>query len=235
MTPSRYAIYYTPEPDSDWWLAGSRWLGRCARSGEALAQPEVPGWPVGRLHALTREPRRYGWHATLKAPFCLADGIGLEDLERAVAALAARHVPIALHALQVTRIGQFLALCPSQPLPELQEFAARCVQDLHPLAAPLNDLEIARRRRSALSPRQDELMLRWGYPHVLEAFRFHCTLSDNLQGVLATDQADLWKAAERHFAHLPAPWLSGVSVFVEPAPGQAFTWHGYWPLTGAAT
>ena len=230
--PPRFAIYYTPEPDSLWWQAGSQWLGRCARDGQSLEQPEIAGWPAQRLAELTRDPRRYGWHATLKAPFRLAERRTEQDLEAAVADLAGRHRPMALQGLQLTRLGQFIALCLPQPLREVQAFADHCVQDLHHLAAALDDLEIARRRRSALTPRQDELMLRWGYPYVLEEFRFHCTLSDNLQGVPESEQMALWQAAQSHFASLPTPDLAGVSIFCEPGPGQPFVWRSYWPLSG---
>ena len=67
----RYAAYFAPAIGSAWWEAGSHWLGRCAARGQPLPQPAIDGMPPARQQALTAAPRRYGWHATLKAPFAL--------------------------------------------------------------------------------------------------------------------------------------------------------------------
>ena len=56
----RYAVYFAPRANSPWWLAGSRWLGRCAARGEPIAQAPVPGLSAPELHRLTKAPRRYG-------------------------------------------------------------------------------------------------------------------------------------------------------------------------------
>ena len=39
---ARYAVYFAPPPDSDWWAFGCRWLGRDALTGRALEQPLLP-------------------------------------------------------------------------------------------------------------------------------------------------------------------------------------------------
>ena len=49
-----------------------------------------------------------------------------------------------------------------------------------PLRAPLNETDIARRRKSTLSERQDAQMLKWGYPYVFQDFHFHMTLSGRI-------------------------------------------------------
>ena len=54
------------------WLAGRHWLGRCAALLQPLQQLAIDGVAPDALHRLTAAPRRYGWHATLKAPFALA-------------------------------------------------------------------------------------------------------------------------------------------------------------------
>ena len=68
----RYAIYYVPAPDSDLDRFGAQLLGYDAFSGEDLPLPDgilpaAPDW-----HDLTSDPRKYGFHATLKAPMSLA-------------------------------------------------------------------------------------------------------------------------------------------------------------------
>jgi hypothetical protein len=41
----------------------------------------------------------------------------------------------------------------------------------------LSEAQLARRREGGLTPAQDALLLRWGYPYVMEEFRFHITLT----------------------------------------------------------
>ncbi|MEN3351695.1 MAG: hypothetical protein V7632_5330, partial [Bradyrhizobium sp.] len=67
----RYAIYHAPAPDSVLHRFGSTMLGYDAASGDDLRFPDgvTPDW-----RELTQDPRKYGFHATLKAPISLADG-----------------------------------------------------------------------------------------------------------------------------------------------------------------
>jgi len=67
----RYAIYYCPLFGSPWWDRGCRWVGRRAEDDCDVVQPVLDGIDPQAFWAITREPRRYGWHATLKAPFAL--------------------------------------------------------------------------------------------------------------------------------------------------------------------
>ena len=86
--------------------------------------------------------------------------------------------------------------------------------------APLDAAEAARRRRAGLNCREEALLLRWGYPFVMDAFRFHLTLTSRL------DEAGL--AQERAFAEamlngVAAPlFVDAVTVMVEPAAGAPF-------------
>lgn len=220
--PYRVALYYAPATDSAWWNAGSEWLGRCARTDQPLPQPPIAGMAPEALHALTAEPRRYGWHATLKAPFVLQPGRTLEDVRAAVRHLCAGREPFTLTSLQVSRMGAFLALRPLRVAPELQRLANDCVRQLQPLAQPLSDDELARRRRTGLTPEQDRLLRDWGYPFVMEHFRFHMTLTGPLQGLSAPALAALLEATADRFHALPACPVDRISLFVEPTPGAPF-------------
>ena len=92
----RYAVYFAPSPGSRAWLTGSHWLGRCAALLQPLEQPAIEGISARTLHQLTAAPRRYGWHATLKAPFDLAPTADWLALHRAVHTLAQGLRPFAL-------------------------------------------------------------------------------------------------------------------------------------------
>ncbi len=222
--PHRVAIYYAPAPESDWWQAGSGWLGRCARTGQALGQPAIDGISPQLQAHLTAEPRRYGWHATLKAPFSLARGQTLESLRVALHRLCEGRAPFELATLQVCRMGHFLALQPDRQQAELDRLAGDCVQQLQPLARPLTDAELARRRRAALTPEQDALLQAWGYPYVMEHFCFHLSLTGPLDTLSAEEIESLTEAASSRFDELPVPRIDGLSIFVEPTPGADFQW-----------
>lgn len=227
MTPDepalhRVALYAAPDPGSDGWERGSEWLGRCAARRCDLPMPAIDGVDAATRQAVTADPRRYGWHATLKAPFRLAQRSDLMALRDAVAAICNDHGPIDLGALQVARLGSFLALRPEQALPALAALADDCVRRLQPLAAPLSEAELARRRRAPLTPEEDALMLEWGYPWVLHRFRFHFSLTGSLAGVPDDVVGRLWSAATRQFAALAPMRLDRLSIFIEPAPGADF-------------
>ena len=81
--------------------------------------------------------------------------------------------------------------------------------------------ELARRRGAGLSAGEDALLVRWGYPHVMERWRFHMTLTRRLN---AAEMAQFRPAAEHHFGNaLAEPRLvSDVAVFTQaatPGPG----------------
>lgn len=210
----RYAIYHSPEGE----LArfGAEWLGWDAEAGRRVAQPRVEGLD---LPALTRTPRRYGFHATMKAPFRLAGGRDAGALLDALRGLAAGHAAVRLAGgLRLARVEGFLALIPAQESAALARLEAALVRDLDRFRAPLTEREIASRRPEELSARQRQNLHRWGYPHVLEEFRFHMTLS----GDLDDDIAGRMEAALRPRLNglLPDPYpLASLSLMGEDDDG----------------
>lgn len=173
----RYAIYFAPLAGSDLARVGDRWLGRDAETAQALPQPELDGLDADRLRALTEAPRHYGFHGTLKPPFHLANGCDVDDLCRAMAGFAARQAPFEIAALQLRAIADFLALVPADPAPALSALADACVTEFDAYRAAPDAAELAKRHAAGLTPRQAELLARWGYPYVLDEFRFHLTLT----------------------------------------------------------
>lgn len=79
-------------------------------------------------HALTEDPRRYGLHATLKAPFLLAGGRSENALLDCAAAFASEQTAFEVSRLQVARIGPFVALVPAETCPPLDALAAASVR-----------------------------------------------------------------------------------------------------------
>lgn len=172
----RYAIYWAPSPAHALWPLGCAWLGRDARAGRE------PGAPA-RTHVAA--PWRYGFHATLKAPMALRDGVLESDLLAAVHRVAARHRPFPLPTLRVGLLHDFVALRPQEEIPAghpLRDLADACVVRLDDFRAAPSAAERARRSTAGLGARQRDQVERFGYAHVLDDWRFHITLSDPLPG-----------------------------------------------------
>ncbi|MCF1708674.1 DUF1045 domain-containing protein [Tabrizicola sp. J26] len=175
---ARYAIYWAPEPGplADW-AAG--WLGWDPVGGTEPSHPDLPGLPRP-VTEITATPRKYGFHGTVKPPFRLADGLDAAELDQTARALCADLAPVALPGLALHRIGGFVALTPEGDQTALAGLAARVVGALDRFRLPPDAAEIARRRPERLSERQREHLARWGYPYVMDEFRFHLTLSGDL-------------------------------------------------------
>ena len=218
----RYAVYFAPPPDSPWWQAGSQWLGRCAAGGPLKPTPAVNGIGNEEFRQVTAAPRRYGWHATLKAPFTLAAGADEGQLREALKTIAASSSPFKMPPLKVVLLDDFLALVP-QPLSEAANAVAdRCVMELQPLAAPLSESELQRRRKAPLSPAQDALLVRWGYPFVLDQFQLHCSLTGSLKHLNIQQVQNLQQAAQDWFTNLPPCRFETLALFAEPTQGTDF-------------
>lgn len=180
MSTPRYAVYYAPAADSPLWRFGCATLGYDAFTGEDIAFTVPPGRDATAWPGLTAEPRHYGFHATLKAPFELAHGRSEGQLRAFTHQIAAGLSAVPLAGLAVTALGRFIALTPAEPSPTLQKFAFDIVQAFEPFRAPLSAADLERRLASPLTPAHRAYLEAYGYPYVGDAFRFHMTLTGSL-------------------------------------------------------
>ncbi len=223
---ARVAVYYAPQPDDALFTAGAAWLGRDPASGAPVPQPDIPN-----IAEVTAEPRLYGFHATLKPPMRLAEGREWCDVVAAAAELARRTAPFDLPPLAVSDVFGFLALRETVACPPLQALADACVEHLDPFRAPTSDAELVRRRRANLTPQQDAMLVRWGYPYVFDTWFFHMTLTRRLT---AEEKAFFQPAADAYLARALAVSrrVTDICLFVQPAPGEAFVIEQRLPLRG---
>lgn len=233
--PQRFALYYAPEAGTPLAAFGDGWLGRDPRSDQISSQPRLAEIGPSRLATLTESPRRYGFHATLKAPFRLAEERTPDELMAAIEAFAATTSPAVVDAgLRLARLDGFLTLRPAGDAAAIDALAARVVEAFEPFRAPLSAAELARRNPERLPPRHRELLERYGYPYVFEEYRFHMTLSGRI------DDADEMALLERELAPWAMPFaatpfaVDAISVFEEPAPGAPFRLIRRLPLGGDA-
>jgi hypothetical protein len=228
----RYAVYFVPNVEQYLWAQASEWLGRCAVSQQFSAQPFISEVPAKRFAELTEHPRRYGFHATMKAPFVLASEYQPKDLIDHVNMLCQQVKPFVLPRLRVTLLEHFLALVPELDAPQIASLEEQCVIQLNDYAQPLDSAELIRRRSAGLSEHEDSLLLRWGYPYVLDRFRFHCSLTGSLAQALPSEISALTRAAHQHFDHLPPCVFDTLAIFVEPTRGADFVLLEQCPLMG---
>lgn len=218
---SRYAIYFCPSPSTPLYGQGSRWLGRDAATG-AEFDPDLPDH-IQYLDWLraTESPRRYGFHATLKPPFRLAEGATYEHLQATLHEVAERHDCFCAPSLRIGTLGRFLALTLSASCEEFRNLAAECVREFDRFRLPSTETELAHRLRDSLSPRERENVLRWGYPYVLDTWKFHMSLTGSLP---PEELPPLEQYLRQRFASACSELLlvDSICIFHESHPGAPF-------------
>ncbi len=216
----RYALFFAPSATSPLWHQGCQWLGRDACTGETLPQPSFRGIDTEIIVELTREPARYGFHATLMAPFRLKDGLDEPTLVKAVEDFASRQYPLSIPPLTVAQLDYFFCLRPMRYSAPLQALAAQCTRAFDRFRAPLNPSELARRKAAPLSGQEKKNLELWGYPYVFEQFRFHFTLTMRMAEGKCKDRVHV-ALMETFEPLLNEPLLiDALCLFIEPAPGQ---------------
>ncbi|GHC66885.1 DUF1045 domain-containing protein [Limoniibacter endophyticus] len=225
----RYAIYFTPSRDHILTALAEEWLGRSAFTG-ALTPPASSGaLSAVEVAFHTASARRYGFHATLKAPFRLAANESEAALDAALSRFVATQSPFSIPKLVLGDLDGFFALVPSEPCAALNTLAGEVVSHFEPFRAPLTEVEIERRNPDGLSQLECRNLMQWGYPYVFEAFRFHMTLSGRADTAI---KPKLRAALESHFNMvLNKPLeIAGLALFVEPEPGAPFHIQSYYAL-----
>ncbi len=225
----RYALYVAPRPETALARFGARWLGWDLDRGQVIDTPDIAGLSPALHDAVTAEPRRYGFHATLKAPFRLAEGATEGDLIGVAAAFAAERAPLTAAPLRFGPLAGFLAFTPGEWSPKLHDLAADGVAALDTLRAPLTGAELAKRRRAGLSAAQETLLARWGYPYVMGEFRFHMTLTGHLESETRTLVRDALQPKVHPLLGEPLV-VDDLALCVEPLPMAGFRVLRRFPL-----
>ncbi|GGE49328.1 hypothetical protein GCM10007276_28080 [Agaricicola taiwanensis] len=222
----RAAIYFTPPRDAALTKLAASWFGR-----DAFARVQNKA-PDPSIAPFITAPSRYGFHATLKAPWRLRPDVSLDEVDQHLASFCAGRRGVMINALSLALLDDFYALVPEQETPALRELERDTLTSFDVFRAPPTPEEIARRRPESLTERQLRYLKAWGYPFVLDEFRFHMTLTNAMR--LACDAKRVGAALRSHFASaLGAPLLiDGLALFIEPAPGHAFHIHACHRFSG---
>ncbi|MGX4769007.1 DUF1045 domain-containing protein [Bradyrhizobium guangdongense] len=225
----RYAIYFAAGADNALTRFGAELLGYEAYTEDEVSFPHealriAPDW-----RDVTADPRKYGFHGTLKAPMALASGRTEAELVTACATFAGKVRPIPLIRPIVDAISGFIAVIPAEPVDALQQLAADCVRDFDCFRPALTAEDRARRKPEKLSQRQREYLDRWGYPYVMEEFRFHMTLTGRLD---AERRGPILEMLRRRFAALKLDTLEidRITLFKQDEAKARFRIIGEWKL-----
>lgn len=225
----RYAIYFAAGADSALTRFGAKLLGYDAYTGD-----EVP-FPPEALHVapdwrdVSADPRKYGFHATLKAPMALTPGSTEAELMAACATFAETARPIPAIRPIVDTISGFIAVIPAEPVDALQQLAADCAREFDSFRAALTAEDRARRKPAKLTERQRDYLDRWGYPYVMEEFRFHMTLTGRLD---AERRGPILEMLRTRFASLRLDTLAidRLALFRQAETKARFRIIGEWAL-----
>jgi hypothetical protein len=205
MSETRYGLYFAPEDDSALARFGWAWLGRRPGDSTLLALPPS-GLDPARQAEVVAEARRYGFHATLKPPFRLADGASRQALCRAAEAFAAKRRGFVEPPFALAELHGFLAIRPLRHSAAIAALADDAVRLFDRFRAPAGAAERRKRLAQSLTERQKRNVDDWGYPYVFDDFRFHMTLTCRLDA----EERALYRAA---LLALAGPVLAEPVVF----------------------
>ena len=229
----RYALHLAPPPDSDLWRFGCEVIGRDAKTGASCDGFSLEGYPPDSWRRMTSNPRRYGFHATLKAPFLLRLDLDVADVFDRVAELAGKSSPFDAGELGIGVVADgdgraFVALKPQGALKELRSFEANVVRGLDWLRAPFVEDGRERRGSGRLTPRQAYYREAWGYPYVLDDFDPHFTLTNAIADADRVARLLNWEFGLRVASH--GLRVDALTLFGQSEPGGEFRILRRFPL-----
>lgn len=230
MNEPRYAVYFAPEDETALAQFGWPWLGRTPDNAK-----DTPFHSAVRDDpdhaARVADPRVYGLHATLKPPFHLAEGQSRDGLVAAMQNFCAARKAIEAPALTLDEISSFIAFRLPAPEAAIDALAADCVMEFDRFRAPPTTEDIAKRAASGLTPRQHEYLARWGYPYVLDQFRFHVTLTGRLGDEERAQARTLLRPLVEGVEREPLI-IRSLCLFEQPRRGERFVPTARVPFAG---
>ena len=215
----RYAVYFVPEAGTPLATFGARWLGYDIETG-VRAPRDYLGLDPDLADQVVAEPAIYGFHATLKAPFRLRNSASPELLTERLARVAQSKRRIGNVRLEVAQLGSFLALRPAFGA-GLTRLASQFTMSLESFRAPISERERQHRLGANLTPYQRILFETYGYPFVLDEFRFHMSLTGPLEKSERKTVEPALRDAKADLAADPIE-VSSICLAVQPEPGAPF-------------
>ena len=227
----RLAIYFVPDPDTELYQFASNWLGYDIRDAREIPYAKALLRINPQHEELVAPARRYGFHATLKAPFRLRDGENVEKIVEGLQEFSGRFRKFTVPSLQFRTFSSFTCLVPEIEQTEIKKIADQLVRDFDRFRSPLTQEELDKRMAKKVNARQIDLLRQWGYPYVFDCYRFHMTLT----GTLPTDPVkknEIQQQLRRYFEPVLKQPLcfNTISLVCEPDPKSCFVHVQQFPL-----
>lgn len=227
----RYAIYFTPPASDPLLKVAANWLGRNAFTGQPVRSPQIRNLAHEEITKLTESARRYGFHATLKAPFHLAEEVEERELLSALMHFASSMKPVEIPKLTIANLDGFFALVPEEPVARLNQLANDIVVAFDRFRAPPSAKETARRNPEKMSVSERRNLEQWGYPYVFDDFRFHMTLTNPVAEPDREKISQMLSEFLEPVLEEPVE-INNIALFIEAEHGAPFEVHSLHPLAG---
>lgn len=218
----RYAIYFVPPASTEFFRFGSAVLGYDCYTGASLKHLSFFDSEPDFWDAVTANPRRYGFHATLKAPFHLLPSCREAQLVSALHSFAGlgHQIPTLTPSVQI--LSGFAAIVPSVAAPAADDLAGKCMTIFDAFRAPMSVQERAWRVASGLNQSQIVNLERWGYPYLLADFRFHMTLTGKIGLERHSRVLDILQRALSRACKNPAVAIEQISLVRQDDDNSSF-------------
>ena len=191
----RVAIYFLPKKNSSLENFGKNLLGRDINKKKKISLTRRQKYFINRgftyfdeLKDYCEEPAKYGFHATLKAPFRLKRNVKTKNFYDVISHIAAQHSRFKIKGLKIVYSKKFTFITSRKPNKLLINLENDLVKHLDTFRAELNKTEIKKRIPDSLTFKQNKYLKEWGYPFVFDQFKFHMTLMNQNNNKLSNKQ-----------------------------------------------
>lgn len=191
----RVAIYFLPKKNSSLENFGKNLLGRDINKKRKISLTRRQKYFINRrftyfdeLKDYCEKPAKYGFHATLKAPFRLKRNVKTKDFYDVISHIAAQHSRFKIKGLKIVYRKKFTFITSRKEIKSLINLENDLVKHLDTFRAELNKTEIKKRNPDSLTFKQNKYLKEWGYPFVLDQFKFHMTLMNQNNNKLSNKQ-----------------------------------------------
>jgi len=225
---SRYAVYYSPSEGSALFKFGASWLGWDTIKAKKVARPIFENLSF-EITEITEFQSRYGFHGTLKPPFALVKNRSLFELKHALSKLVGTIRQFEIPEMSLKVVDGFVALVPKVKNDRIGFLANKCVEYLDNFRELESIEEIEKRRAVELSSSQEYNLKKWGYPYVMNDFKFHLTLSGKLKLEVANAVIEFLNSELQCVLNSPFP-VDAICLFGERASDQKFQLIKRFPL-----
>ena len=191
----RVAIYFLPKKNSSLENFGKNLLGRDINKKKKISLTRRQKYFISRgftffdeLKDYCEQPAKYGFHATLKAPFRLKRNVKTKNFYDVISHIAAQHSRFKIKGLKIVYSKKFTFITSRKPNKLLRNLENDLVKHLDTFRAELNKTEIKKRIPDSLTFKQNKYLKEWGYPFVFDQFKFHMTLMNQNNNKLSNKQ-----------------------------------------------